>query len=55
LGDLSGRAVQAAAVDRLDASPVQVAATYEVLRQDPFGTSLMATPLDAAAACPALQ
>ncbi len=51
LGDLSGRAVQAVAVDRRDASPVQVAAADEVLRQDPFGTSLMRTPVDAAAGC----
>jgi len=51
LGDLSGRAVQAVAVDRLDAAPVQVAAADEVLRQDPFGVSLMGTPLDPAARC----
>src|SRR5436190_10991738 len=48
LGDLSGRAVQAVAVDRLDASPVQVTAADEVLRQDPFGVSLMRTLVDAA-------
>ena len=54
LGDLSGRAVQAVAVDRLDASPVQVAAADDLLRQDPFGTSLMRTPVDAAAGCVAV-
>jgi hypothetical protein len=51
LGDLSGRAVQAVALDRLDVSPVQVAAADELLRADPLGARLLAAAVDPAAAC----
>src|SRR5205823_5514820 len=51
LGDLSGRAVQAVALDRLDVSPVQVAAADELLRADPLGAALLAVAVDPAAAC----
>lgn len=51
LGDLSGRAVQAVAVDRLDVSPIQVAAADELLRTDPLGGTLLAAAVDPAAAC----
>ena len=50
LGDLSGRAVQAVALDRLDVSPIQVAAADELLRADPLGARLLAA-VDPAAAC----
>ena len=51
LGDLSGRAVQAVALDRLDVSPIQVAAADEVLQADPLGGGLLAAAVDPAAAC----
>jgi hypothetical protein len=51
LGDLSGRAVQAVPLDRLDVSPVQVAAADELLRADPLGAQLLAVAVDPAAAC----
>ncbi|WP_147252595.1 hypothetical protein [Micromonospora endolithica] len=51
LGDLSGRAVQAALVDRVDASPLQVSAADEVLRADPLGGGLLSVAVDPAAAC----
>jgi hypothetical protein len=51
LGDLSGRAVQAVALDRLDVSPVQIAAADELLRADPLGARLRAVAVDPAAAC----
>jgi hypothetical protein len=51
LGDLSGRAVQAVAVDRLDASPVQVTAADAMLEADPLGSGLLSAPIDPAAAC----
>ncbi|MBM0236950.1 hypothetical protein JNW88_06980 [Micromonospora sp. ATA32] len=51
LGDLSGRAVQAASMDRLDASPVQVSAANEILRNDPLGGELLSAAVDPAAAC----
>ncbi|TMM27995.1 MAG: hypothetical protein E6F99_30600, partial [Actinobacteria bacterium] len=51
LGDLSGRAVQAVALDRLDVSPVQVAAADELLRADPLGGQLLSAAVDPAAAC----
>ncbi len=50
-GDLSGRAVQATALDRLDASPVQIAAADELLRADPLGTRLWQAPVDPTAGC----
>lgn len=54
LGDLSGRAVQAVALDRLDVSPIQVAAADEVLQADPMGGGLLAAAVDPAAACVAV-
>jgi hypothetical protein len=51
LGDLSGRAVQAATLDRLDASPLQVAAADDLLRADPLGGGLLSAAIDPAAAC----
>ncbi|MBB5828592.1 hypothetical protein [Micromonospora carbonacea] len=51
LGGLSGRAVQAASLDRVDASPVQVSAVDQVLRADPFGGGLLSVAVDPAAAC----
>ncbi|MEV4845083.1 hypothetical protein AB0K20_17945 [Micromonospora matsumotoense] len=51
LGDLSGRGVQAASLDRVDASPVQVSAADQVLRADPFGGGLLSVAVDPAAAC----
>jgi hypothetical protein len=51
LGDLSGRAVQAVALDRLDASPVQVAAADAMLRADPLDPELLSAPVEPAAAC----
>lgn len=51
LGDLSGRAVQAVALDRLDVSPVQVAAADELLRADPLGAQLLSAAVDPAAGC----
>ena len=50
LGDLSGRAVQAVARNRLDASPVQVAAADVLLADDPFGSELLGAAVDPAAA-----
>jgi hypothetical protein len=51
LGDLTGRAVQAATLDRLDVSPIQVAAADEALQRDPLGGGLLAAAIDPAAAC----
>jgi hypothetical protein len=51
LGDLSGRAVQAVALDRLDASPIQVAAADELLLADPLGGGLLSAAVDPAAGC----
>jgi hypothetical protein len=51
LGDLSGRAVQAVALDRLDASPVQVAAADAMLRADPLAPGLLSAAVEPAAAC----
>jgi hypothetical protein len=51
LGDLSGRAGQATALDRLDVSPVQVAAADQVLRADPLGVGLLTALVDPTAAC----
>jgi hypothetical protein len=51
LGDLSGRAVQAVALDRLDASPAQIAVADAVLRADPLGSGLLSAAVEPAAAC----
>lgn len=51
LGDLSGRAVQAVALDRLDPSPVQVAAADRLLHEQPLGCDELYTTVDPAAAC----
>jgi hypothetical protein len=51
LGDLSGRAVQAVVLDRLDVSPIQVVAADELLRADPLGGQLLGAAVDPAAAC----
>ena len=51
LGDLSGRAIQATALDRIDASPVQVDAADDLLRTDPLSDELLTAPIDPAAAC----
>ncbi|TDB76185.1 hypothetical protein [Micromonospora sp. KC723] len=51
LGGLSGRAEQAASLDRLDASPVQVSAADELLRASPRGGELLSAAADPAASC----
>ena len=51
LGDLSDRAAQATALDRLDVSPVQVAAADDLLRADLLGPGLLTALIDPAAAC----
>ncbi|WP_327042821.1 hypothetical protein OG400_12425 [Micromonospora ureilytica] len=51
LGDLSGRAEQAASLDRVDASPVQVSAADELLRTRLLGGELLSAAVDPAAAC----
>ena len=51
LGDLSGRAVQACVLDRLDMSPLQVAAADDLLRTNPLGDGLLSAAVDPAAAC----
>ncbi len=51
LGDLSGRAEQAASLDRVDASPVQVSAADELLRTRLLGGELLSATVDPAAAC----
>ncbi len=50
-GDLSGRAVQAVALDRVDASPVQVAAADRLLAEHPLGSPALLTTVDPAAVC----
>jgi hypothetical protein len=50
-GDLSGRATQATALDRLGASPLQVAAADALFHAAPLGTAELFTTLDPAAAC----
>ncbi len=49
-GELSGRARQAIALTRADASPVQVAAADVVLAGDPFGDARLFTEVDPVAA-----
>jgi hypothetical protein len=51
LGDLSGRAGQAVTLDRLDVSPIQVAAADDLLRAGPLGGGLLSAAVDPAAAC----
>jgi hypothetical protein len=55
LGDLTGRAVQACTLDRLDVSPVQVAAADDLLRADPLSDVLLSAAIDPAAACVAAE
>jgi hypothetical protein len=50
-GDLSGRAVQAVALDHLDASPVQIVAADGLLREAPLGDRYIVAAVDPAAAC----
>ncbi|MGH3492020.1 MAG: hypothetical protein ACRDQ1_02135, partial [Sciscionella sp.] len=50
LGDLSGRARQAAVLSREDVSPAQVAAADALLCEDPFGGDRLFTELDPASA-----
>jgi hypothetical protein len=50
-GDLSGRAAQATALDRVDASPLQVAAADALFQAAPLGAAELFTTLDPAAAC----
>jgi hypothetical protein len=54
LGDLTGRAVQACVLDRLDVSPLQVAAADDLLRADPLSDVLLSAAIDPAAACVAV-
>jgi hypothetical protein len=51
LGDLSGRAIQAMTLDRLDVSPIQVAAADDMMQADPLDGGLLSAPIDPAAAC----
>lgn len=51
LGDLTGRAKQATALDRPDASPVQVDAANTLFEADPLGHPQLFTAVDPAAAC----
>jgi hypothetical protein len=50
LGDLSGRARQAVALSREDASPVQVNAADRLFAEHPLGTNRLFTDVDATAA-----
>lgn len=50
-GDLSGRTAQATVLDRVDASPLQVAAADALLETAPLGAAELFTTLDPAAAC----
>jgi hypothetical protein len=51
LGDLTGRAKQATALDRADASPVQVDAANTLFEAEPLGHPQLFTAVDPAAAC----
>lgn len=51
LGDLSERATQATALDRVDASPVQVAAAHALFEANPLGHPELFNAVDPAAAC----
>lgn len=50
LGDLSGRAKQAVALTRADASPAQVAAADRLLHMDPLGSGALMRDVDPTAA-----
>ncbi len=50
-GDLSGRAAQATALDRVDSSPLQVAAADALFQAAPLGAAELFTTLDPAATC----
>ncbi|MFC4010091.1 hypothetical protein ACFOY2_22880 [Nonomuraea purpurea] len=50
LGDLSGRAEQAVALSREDASPLQVSQADTLLHAQPFGCEALRTQIDATAA-----
>ncbi|MER7757069.1 hypothetical protein [Kitasatospora sp. NPDC097643] len=50
LGDLTGRARQAALLSRQSASPVQVAAADRLFEEDPFGTTALFADIDPTAA-----
>jgi hypothetical protein len=50
LGDLSGRAKQAVALTRADASPAQVAAADRLLHKDPLGSGALMHDVDPTAA-----
>ena len=50
LGDLSGRARQAVALTRADASPAQVAAADRLLYADPLGSNVLLSDVDPTAA-----
>lgn len=51
LGDLSGRSAQAVSLERLDVSPVQVAAADRLLHEHALGSDALFTTVDPAAAC----
>lgn len=50
LGDLAGRARQAVALSRADASPVQICAAHTALGRDPLGSDELFTAIDPTAA-----
>jgi hypothetical protein len=50
LGDLSGRAQQAVLLSRIEASPVQIQAADQLLREDPLGSIELFTQLEPTAA-----
>lgn len=51
LGDLTGRAVQAVALDRADASPAQVERAHELFADSVLGSEGLLTEVEPAAAC----
>jgi hypothetical protein len=51
LGDITGRAIQAVALNHIDPSPVQVAAADRLLHEQPLGTPQLWTAIDPAASC----
>lgn len=50
LGNFAGRAAQAVLLTRLDASPPQVAAAFDLLKADPFGSRQLSEQVDPHAA-----
>jgi hypothetical protein len=50
-GDLTGRSAQAVVLDRLEASPAQVAVADRLLWTDPLGPAELLTSVTSAAAC----